>query len=472
MGCGADYDEGDVAAVIEAAADNSIRKVVVDGFELVDRQRHASPKKSGQPRVVSIQPRLEFLTQTDMNAQSGSLLQSSLHKIAQLGQVESLEVALDRHIDVNAVDANGWTALHYCAADMHHLDATAAIATTLLLCEGIEPDVRSMQGRTPLHVAASTGRDDVLQLLLLHGANSHSLDEHGMSPLHAAAQSGHVSVAERLLLHSAANDSPRSTRRSRHSTTKQNPLHLAASAGHNSMVQLLCAWDAEDRQWTDEKDCHGRLPVQLAKTKATRDAFVNVRQAAFEGNPDAFQACLRTCCRHDLAPTPRTHKSLLHLAVMGFTREVATQATIQRSTPDASLGKREARFGQTIRLAWRALADVQERPLAGDDVGMTPLMLVAATGNVFLAQELVRAARQDCLEATDQRGNTALHYAYAYCHSSMARWIEGQSVDLAAVENNDQRTPLDVSGFRRKIHPEPVRVGYHDKTKDDDAKDD
>ncbi|ETV68568.1 hypothetical protein, variant 2 [Aphanomyces astaci] len=440
LGCGTDYDEADVAAILDAAApDTSLRRALLDGFELVDRQRKASPKRPDQC-AVSIQPRMEYFGQTDINLSSGSVLQTSLHKIAQFGCVDALDYALSHNADVNAVDANGWTALHYCAANLDHEEATAAIASALLACDTVDLNVPSMQGRTPLHIAASAGRDDVLQLLLLHGANLNAVDDHGMTPLHASALAGHVSVAHSLLVATldatslGSNDSKIAiTLHHRRTCTKENALHIAARAGHIHMVRLLCAWDVEGRDWSREKDCHGHTPIQVAKNSVTREAFTNVWQAAWDGHPDKLQACLhdrRSRLDDDLAPTPRSHKTLLHLAVMGFAREGA--ATTKKLGHSRSLDANvEARYGQTIRLARQALEASGQSPSAGDDVGVTPLMLAAACGSVLLAQELVAQSSNDSVGATDGRGNTALHYAYAYCHGPMARWIERQDADQA-----------------------------------------
>ncbi|KAH9125318.1 hypothetical protein LEN26_004865 [Aphanomyces euteiches] len=95
----------------------------------------------------------------------------------------------------------------------------------------------------------------------------------------------------------------------------------------------------------------------------------------------------------------------------------------------------------------------------GDAVGVTPLMLAATTGHIPLAQILLQF---DSLHRVDARGNSPLHYAYAYCKSPMARWIEAQAKDLESKENSDGHTPLDVSGFGRKLFPTPSRDNCDD----------
>jgi ankyrin repeat protein len=64
--------------------------------------------------------------------------------------IEGLKVLLDRHVDVNAVNDNGQTALHFAAL--------SSDATVRLLAEhGAQLDVKDKQGRTPLDFALGAG---------------------------------------------------------------------------------------------------------------------------------------------------------------------------------------------------------------------------------------------------------------------------------------------------------------------------
>ncbi|XP_076176438.1 uncharacterized protein LOC143151303 isoform X2 [Ptiloglossa arizonensis] len=65
-------------------------------------------------------------------------------------------------------------------------EAFAEEVTKLFLRHGGNPNIRSVDGLTPVHVAAAWGRVTVLELLLANGGDPHCLDDEGRSPFHYA----------------------------------------------------------------------------------------------------------------------------------------------------------------------------------------------------------------------------------------------------------------------------------------------
>lgn len=61
-------------------------------------------------------------------------------------------------------------------------------------------------GLTPLHCAARSGHDQVVDTLLEKGAPVESKTKNGLTPLHMAAQGDHVDCAKILLYHKAPID--------------------------------------------------------------------------------------------------------------------------------------------------------------------------------------------------------------------------------------------------------------------------
>lgn len=89
---------------------------------------------------------------------------------------------------LRAVDADGWTPLHFAAA------AGDGAAVALLLSHEEESlkavRRRAKDGSTPLHLAASSGSAGAVSELLKAGADADALDGRGRSPLAVASAAG------------------------------------------------------------------------------------------------------------------------------------------------------------------------------------------------------------------------------------------------------------------------------------------
>jgi len=81
------------------------------------------------------------------------------------GRIRKTREIIDAGAKLDAVDGDGWTALHFVARDGH-----LGIAK-LLLSRGANVDARNVQGWTPLDLAAWNGQETVAKLLLEHGAD-------------------------------------------------------------------------------------------------------------------------------------------------------------------------------------------------------------------------------------------------------------------------------------------------------------
>ena len=106
-----------------------------------------------------------------------------------------------------------------------------------LLREGAQVDSRDEKVRTPLHIAAGVGNEDIVRLLSNRGANVDAIDSYGQTPLHFAAINGHERVAL-LLLDNYADIDARDSQGS-------SPLYEATNNGHNRVVELLISRNAD-----------------------------------------------------------------------------------------------------------------------------------------------------------------------------------------------------------------------------------
>jgi ankyrin repeat protein len=65
-------------------------------------------------------------------------------------QVDAVKVLLDQHVDINAANDAGQTALHFAALSMDSV-------VELLVMNGAKLDIKDRQGRTPLDMASGKG---------------------------------------------------------------------------------------------------------------------------------------------------------------------------------------------------------------------------------------------------------------------------------------------------------------------------
>ena len=115
---------------------------------------------------------------------------------AKAGDLGAIRQLLSAGLDVNAVDADGWTALHHAARTGH-----IAMAR-LLLSNGANPNLvrkgSPVQG-SPLHSASANGHLEMVELLRQHGADLGLTIDEGRTALHTAALACKRSICAALV---------------------------------------------------------------------------------------------------------------------------------------------------------------------------------------------------------------------------------------------------------------------------------
>jgi ankyrin repeat protein len=94
---------------------------------------------------------------------------------------------------------------------------------------------KNKKGTTPLHVAANNGHKDVVQLLLVNGAEVNARDNKKMTPLHIAVINGHKEVIE-LLLTNGADANAKNNR-------EMAPSHLALANDRHEIAAILTQYE-------------------------------------------------------------------------------------------------------------------------------------------------------------------------------------------------------------------------------------
>ena len=73
----------------------------------------------------------------------------------------------------------------------------------ILLEHGADPNIRDDHGKTPLMRAASKGQTNIIQGLLARGADINAVDQDGMTSLMFAVMDGKVDVVKLLVVRGA-----------------------------------------------------------------------------------------------------------------------------------------------------------------------------------------------------------------------------------------------------------------------------
>ncbi|PIK57589.1 hypothetical protein BSL78_05497 [Apostichopus japonicus] len=128
------------------------------------------------------------------------------------------------------------------------------------------------RGRTPLHVASSHGRLDLVKWLVMNDASVNELTQTGYSCMHLSSMNGHVQVMKILVALGVDVDCL--------TVDEQTPLHLAAMNGHID----CCKWLVANNATLDAKDVMGRPPLELADEYQHQDCAEFLRSCQSELN--------------------------------------------------------------------------------------------------------------------------------------------------------------------------------------------
>ncbi|XP_068693983.1 uncharacterized protein [Montipora foliosa] len=253
-----------------------------------------------------------------------------------------------------------------------------------LLSSGVDIDSRDMDGRTPLMLAAESGRENTFRLLIERGSNPSLKDRRGQSVLHYAAHGGSNEIIQELLSRGSDIDSrgkdgctplmeavkfgkesavrlliERGSDLTSRDNMRQSMLHLAAQNGRNGIIQELLSRGLD----IDSRDRDGDTPVI---------------KAAIWGDDDAITLLLER--GSDPKQKDAKGRGLLHWAAH-FGKDTLIENLL-------SLG-----------------LDINSRENYGD----TPLMKAAYRSRENAFSLLIERGADPAL--TDNRGQSALHWA-------------------------------------------------------------
>jgi ankyrin repeat protein len=159
-------------------------------------------------------------------------VESKLADAIRDGNREQALALLKQHVDVNAPQADGTTALDWA---VRQDDRDLA---DRLIKAGANVKTANRYGVTPLYLACVNGSAPMIEKLLTAGADANSAATEGETALMTVARTGNVEAAKVLLAHGADVNSKEQWR-------QQTPLMWAVAESHPEMAQELIAHGAD-----------------------------------------------------------------------------------------------------------------------------------------------------------------------------------------------------------------------------------
>uniref|UniRef100_A0A8D0CQ53 Ankyrin repeat domain 52 n=1 Tax=Sander lucioperca TaxID=283035 RepID=A0A8D0CQ53_SANLU len=390
-----------------------------------------------------------------------------------------LDFLLDSGANPTLKNSNGYSAVHYAAAygNKQHLELVSEEVESnipvsplhlaayyghrealRLLCETlVSLDVRDIEGRTALHLAAQRGFAPCVEVLLKHQA-SYTLKEHKRkwTALHAAAAEGQMDCL--LLLVNGEQsadiiDSP--------DTQGQTALMLAALGRHTDCVHILlekgAKADAADKKgftalhraaMLGSEDCvsallehgasalcrdsQGRTPLHLVASRGHTELLRTLLKAAMKADPlDSIldyrgytpahwaahhgrEGCLHILLENNLFSNQEGNLfTALHCALFNKDlSQLAERCKLNRMFMcmcECRTPLHAAAYSGNVAGLQLVLAQGAEVN-AVDHCRCSPVMVAAACGQTMAVEFLLHKAKPD-LTLVDVNNNTALHLA-------------------------------------------------------------
>jgi ankyrin repeat protein len=206
------------------------------------------------------------------------------------------------HVDVNATQPDGATALHWAA------ERDASEIADALLKAGARPSEANDYGVTPIALAAANGSARMIERLLNAGVDVNTALPTGETTLMTAARTGTLDAVRLLLAWGANVDAQERVK-------GQTALHWAIWQGHTDVV-------------------HALVEAGASTTLASHSGFTPLLFAVREGNIDAVQ--LLSSKGASVNETAHDGASALHVAVVRGQVAIAKFLLDHGADPNAS----------------------------------------------------------------------------------------------------------------------------------------
>ena len=152
----------------------------------------------------------------------------------------------DHRFDVNILNDNGMSALHYASL------ASSLRMVTILVNRNTYVDPRNLSGKTPLMLACENDDEDICEFLLDRGSSLRTYDHDGNSPLHLAVINKSYGCVRMILTRDIDIEVT--------NFLNETPLHLGCKQGYHTICRFLLESGAD----TSTENIFGNSPLDEA----------------------------------------------------------------------------------------------------------------------------------------------------------------------------------------------------------------
>lgn len=393
-------------------------------------------------RLSSVEPNISIDLSTPDGVNAPPIVKAS-----QAGAASQVEILItQQHADIEVRHTStGRNALAVCA----HCGKDEVVE--VLLRHGANVNTKDVDLATPLHLAASRGYTGVLSLLLTSDVEIDARDANGRTALWRAVEAGHLETSKLLLRNFCKVNS--------RAADQMTPLHMATEHGDEDMVSLLLRYGSD----VEAKDVlmkgalhyacqngHQNTAALLLKHKADIEAAGTDRMtplifAAARGHLSTAEFLLKR--NASIRNVDENCMNALHWAACNGHAEVV-DLLLRKNISIRSV----TRLGQTpLHLAIKNknfdVVDLLLRRQAPPDLrcheGLTPLHLACLADDVDLVRPLL-AAGADIEAADEEKHRRPIHIAAALGSVNLTIFLCEKGACLSSMDKSDDR-PLCIA---------------------------
>lgn len=242
-----------IRALIQHGADPNLRDH--------HRGRTALSAAVEQGRIEVVKTLLEF-NQTDLHCKDDDG-RGLMHYASKFGYADIISLLMEKKLDVNLQDNNGFTPLHEAAGA--EIPAAAQIVG-LLLDLGADPTISDKNGRTPFARASMYRHSEVANVIKEKaniGDTVEATTVEGL-PIWMLVKHGRVDLITEAIAAGKANLNEKEP------GTGDGPLHIAVLEDKNDILRLLLEAGKMDVNSTGQYEC---TPLHLAAIDDRKDAL-------------------------------------------------------------------------------------------------------------------------------------------------------------------------------------------------------